>query len=192
MPAASEEGGTVVNGMSLYKRDGINANSALVVQVKKSDFNGEHPLAGVEYQRKMERAAFAAGGGNYNAPVQLLGDFLKGRVGDKFGEILPTYPVGTAFADLNEVLPLNIAECLKISVTDMSRRLKAFENPYAVLSGVESRTSSPVRITRGERGESVTVGGIYPIGEGAGYSGGITSSAADGLKCADIIAEEYC
>lgn len=198
MPAASEEGGVVVNGMSLYKRDGINANSALVVQVKKSDFVGwgdiddEDPLAGVEYQRKIERAAFVSGGKNYKAPVQLVGDFLNGRVSDKFGEVLPTYPVGTSFTDLNEVLPSNIAENLKLSIKDMSRRLKAFESPYAVLSGVESRTSSPIRMTRLDNGESICIRGIYPIGEGAGYSGGITSSAADGLKCADIIADEYC
>ncbi len=191
MPAASEEGGVVVNGMSLYKRDGLNANSALVAQVKKEDYSSEHPLAAIEYQRRLERKAFEAGGSNYRAPVQLVGDFLNGRVSDGFKEITPTYSAGTSFADLNGVLPDVIASALKASIPDMAKRLKCFNNPNAILSGVESRTSSPVRITRDENLESVNIKGLYPIGEGAGYAGGITSAAADGIRAADKIAEKY-
>jgi len=191
IPSASEEGGVVVNGMSEYKRDGVNANSALVVQVKREDFGGDDPLMGIEYQRKIERAAFKAAGGGYKAPVQLMGDFLKGRVSDKFGSVIPSYAMGTAFADLNEVLPRALSDCIKAAVPDMGRRLKCFSSYDGVLTGVESRTSSPIRITRGDSFESVTCKGLYPAGEGAGYAGGITSSAADGIKIAKKIAEKY-
>lgn len=192
LPAASEEGGVVVNGMSLYRRDNVNANSALVAQVKREDFGSDHPLSGIEYQRRIERRAYELGGSGYKAPVQLVGDFLKGRVSDRFGGVLPTYAAGTTFADLNEILPKEISCALKESLPDMAKRLKGFDDPSALLSGVESRTSSPVRITRGDDYESVSLKGLYPIGEGAGYAGGITSSAADGLRCADIIADKYC
>lgn len=191
IPSASDEGGVVVNGMSLYKRDGVNANAALVVQVKKEDFKSSDPLAGVEYQRRMERAAYVSAGGGYKAPVQLMGDFLKGRVSDKFGSVLPTYARGTAFVDLKEVLPEEVYLGLKAAVPDMSRKLKFFSAYDGVLTGVESRTSSPVRITRGENFESVSCAGLYPVGEGAGYSGGITSSAADGIRVAKKIIEKY-
>lgn len=192
MPAASEEGGVVVNGMSRYKRDNVNANSALVAQVKKSDFGGDSPLDGIEFQRRLERKAFELGGGGYFAPVQRVGDFLSGRVSDSFGEVTPSYPIGTRFADLNEALPKAIVNSIKAAIPDMGRRLRGFDSPDAVLSGTESRTSSPVRITRNEKYESVNFKGLYPIGEGAGYAGGITSAAADGLKCADAIADKYC
>ncbi len=185
MPAASEEGGVVVNGMSNYARDGVNANSALIAQVTRADFADDTPLAGMRYQREMERAAYLAGGSNYAAPVQLLGDFLKGRVSDKFGEVLPTYAAGTQFADLNEVLPQAVAAALKASVVDMDKRLKGFASPSALLTGVETRTSSPVRIERGEDLQSIGVAGLFPCGEGSGYAGGITSAAADGLRVAD-------
>ena len=186
MPAASEEGGVVVNGMSNYARDGKNANSALIVQVTKADFKGEHPLCGVEFQREIERAAFEAGGGTYAAPVQKLGDFLKDRPSDGFSSVLPTYPK-TQFSDLRAVLPAPIVSALKAGVTDMDRRLKGFANPDALLTAVESRTSSPVRIERNETLQSVACEGLYPCGEGAGYAGGITSSAADGIRVADAL-----
>lgn len=191
IPSASEEGGVVVNGMSNYLRDGINANSALVVQVKKEDFKSGDPLAGIEYQRKIENAAFKAAGSDYKAPVQLMGDFLKGKESYKFGSVIPTYARGTAFADLNEILPKEIVEGIKSAAPDMDRRLRGFAAYDCVLTGVESRTSSPVRITRGESLESVSCNGLYPAGEGAGYSGGITSSAADGIRVANAIAEKY-
>ena len=184
MPSSSEEGGVVTNGMSNYARDGENANSALIAQVTRADFDSDHPLAGVEFQRKIERAAYLAGGGNYTAPVQLVGDFLQDKVSGSFGEVRPTYAAGTAFADLRAVLPKPVIETLKGALTDMDRRLRGFANPHAVLTGVESRTSSPVRMERDENLQSVSVAGLYPCGEGAGYAGGITSSAADGLRVA--------
>ncbi len=191
MPAASEDGGVVTNGMSNYARDEQNANSALIAQVKQADFGGEHALAGVEFQRKLERAAFLAGGGDYRAPAQRLGDFLQGKVSAKWGEILPSYAAGTTFADLNSILPTGVCDSLKAAVLDMDRRLKGFANPDAVLTGVESRTSSPVRIERGDDLQSVTVKGLFPCGEGAGYAGGITSAAADGIRVADGIFKTF-
>ena len=187
MPAASEDGGVVVNGMSNYARDGENANSALIAQVKAEDFGSDCPLAGVELQRKMERAAYLAGGSSYAAPAQLVKDFLVGKVSESYGEIQPTYPVGTVFADLNALLPSKVAQALRLAIPDMDRRLKGFAFPEAVLTGVETRTSSPVRIERGDDLQSVSCQGLYPCGEGAGYSGGITSSAADGLRVAERI-----
>lgn len=187
--SASEEGGVVVNGMSDYARDGINANSALAAQVKKSDFASDHPLAGVEYQRKIERAAYAAAGGGYRAPVQLAGDFLAGRESSRFASVLPTYAPATAFAPVNAYLPAPLCDTLKAAFTDMDRRLKGFACPDAVLTGVETRTSSPVRILRGENLQA-SAAGVYPCGEGCGYAGGITSAAADGLRVADAIAAE--
>ena len=185
MPATSELGGVVTNGMSNYARDGLNANSALIAQVNAQDFGSDHPLAGIAFQRKLERAAFQAGGKNYAAPVQLVGDFLKGKTSAKFGEVQPTYAAGTAFADLRETLGDSITNALKSAIVDMDRRLKGFASPEAVLTGVETRTSSPVRIERGEDLQSVSVRGLYPCGEGAGYAGGITSAAADGLRIAE-------
>lgn len=187
MPSASEEKGVVTNGMSNYARDGENANAALIAQVTRADFADDDPLAGVEFQRKIERAAFIAGGSNYAAPVQLVGDFLSDKVSASFGEVRPTYAAGTAFADLRAVLPAPVIDTLKAAITDMDKRLHGFANPDAVLTGVESRTSSPVRIERDESMQSLSVAGLYPCGEGAGYAGGITSSAADGLRVATAI-----
>ena len=191
MPAASEEGGVVTNGMSNYARDGINADSALVVQVRSSDFPGESPLSGIAFQRELERAAFAAGGGKYGAPVQLVGDFLRDRESSAFRSVSPTYPVPPAFADLRAVLPPFVVSAIKAALPDMDRRLKGFACPDAVLTAVESRTSSPVRILRGEDLQSVSLGRLYPAGEGAGYAGGITSSAADGLRVAEMIFSRF-
>jgi hypothetical protein len=191
MPAASEEGGVVTNGMSNYARDGANANGALVVQVTKADFGGDSPLAGVEFQRRLERAAYLAGssktGGDYAAPVQLVGDFLSDKESDRFKSVLPTYAAGTTFADLRAVLPSPVVEAMKASIVDMDRRLKGFACPDAVLTAVESRTSSPVRIERGDDLRSVSAVDLYPCGEGAGYAGGITSAAADGIRVAEEI-----
>ncbi len=187
MPAASEEGGVVVNGMSNYARDGKNANSALIVQVTQADFVGDSPLSGVEFQRSLERAAFLVGGKNYAAPVQRLGDFLKDKTSDCFGEVQATYAAGTTFADLREIFPAPIITALKSGAVDMDKRLKGFANPDALLTGVESRTSSPIRIEREKDMQSVGVRALYPCGEGAGYAGGITSSAADGLRVAEAV-----
>lgn len=191
MPAASEEGGVVTNGMSDYARDGLNANSALLVQIRREDFDRGGVLDGVEFQRKIERAAFAAGGGTYVAPVQRLEDFLGGKASSSFGEVLPTYAAGTAMFDLNRLFPSCVSESMKVGVLDMDRRLRGFASPDALLTGAETRFSSPVRILRNERCESVSAAGVYPCGEGCGYSGGITSSAADGILVAEKICEKY-
>ncbi len=187
IPSASEDGGVVTNGMSLYARDGINSNSALMVQMKASDWGGGL-FDGMEFQRKIEKSAFVAGGSNYGAPVQLYGDFAKDRNSSAFRSVTPTYSAGTAFAPINEILPKIATDALKAAIPDIDRRLKGFASPDAVLTAVESRFSSPVRILRDLITlESVSVKGLYPCGEGSGYSGGITSSAADGLKIAEII-----
>ncbi len=190
VPSASEAGGVVVNGMSNFARDGRNANSALVAQVKREDFASEHPLAGVEFQRRLERAAYKAAGGGYRAPVQLVGDFLCDKESYYFGEVKPTYAPATAFAPMKAIFPEQILAALKSALPDMDRRLAGFAAYEAVLTGVESRTSSPVRIVRGEDFQT-SVRGVYPCGEGCGYAGGITSSAADGLRVAQAIVEKY-
>ena len=190
IPAASEEGGVVVNGMSNFARDEKNANSALVVQVKKEDF-GEGALAGVAFQRKIERAAYLAAGGGYLAPAQLVGDFLARKESYYFGEVRPSYARGTAFAPVDAYLPPAVTASLRAAIPDMALRLSGFSSYEGVLTGVESRTSSPVRILRGENFEAEGISGVYPCGEGCGYAGGITSAAADGLRIAHTIASKY-
>ena len=190
IPAASEEGGVVVNGMSNFARDEKNANSALVVQVKKEDF-GEGALAGVAFQRKIERAAYLAAGGGYLAPAQLVGDFLAKKESYYFGEVRPSYARGTAFAPVDAYLPPAVCASLRAAIPDMALRLSGFSSYEGVLTGVESRTSSPVRILRGENFEAEGISGVYPCGEGCGYAGGITSAAADGLRIAQTIASKY-
>ncbi len=185
MPATSEVGRVVTNGMSNYARNGENANSALIAQVTRADFEDDSPLAGVRFQRALEEKAYIAGGGNYCAPVQRVEDFLRDRESKAFGEVAPTYGVGTAFADLRSVLTAPVVTALKKSIVDMDRRLKGFASPDALLTAVETRTSSPLRIERDESLQSVGVKGLFPCGEGAGYAGGITSSAADGLRVAE-------
>ena len=190
MPAASEEGGVVTNGMSNFARDGENANSALIAQVTQEDFGTDAPLGGVEFQRKLERVAYQAGGNSYAAPVQLVGDFMQNKTSTRFGDVQPTYAAGTAFANLHEVLPKAVTEALAYALVDMDRKLHGFAASEGVLTAVESRTSSPVRIERNDNLQSVSVKGLYPCGEGAGYAGGITSSAADGIRVAERIFQE--
>ncbi len=187
MPATSERECVVTNGMSNYARDGVNANSALIAQVTRADLDGDSPLAGVEFQRKLEHAAYLAGGKTYAAPVQRLGDFLQDKESSRFGEVLPTFSAGTAFADLRAVLPSPIVGALKTAVIDMDKKLRGFASPDALLTAVETRTSSPLRIERDETLQSVGVKGLFPCGEGAGYAGGITSSATDGLRVATAV-----
>ncbi len=191
IPAASEEGGVVTNGMSDFARDERNANSALIAQITPADFGSDHPLAGVAFQRKLERAAFLAGGGAYRAPVQRMGDFLMERESSSFGEVLPSYARGTSFAPLESYLPPVVVSSLRAAVPDMDRKLKGFAAPDALLTGVESRTSSPVRILRGEDLQAVGREHVYPCGEGCGYAGGIMSAAADGLRVAESIVGKY-
>ncbi|MDD4772963.1 MAG: hypothetical protein PHZ09_05090 [Eubacteriales bacterium] len=183
--AASEQGGVVTNGMSRHKRDGRNANAAIAVSVAC-----EKP---VEFQRALERAAYAAGGGNFRAPVQTVGDFLGGGRGTEPTAVRPSYMGGDRYtlADLNAVLPKDICDMLRAGIADFGRRLKGFSDPRAVLTGVETRTSAPFRILRSESFNSGVYNNIYPAGEGAGYAGGITSAAADGIACALAIMKRY-
>ena len=192
VPASSEIGSVVTNGMSNYSRDGSNANSALLVQVRREYFDRGDVLDGVRFQRGLEKNAFAIAGSSYAAPVQRVEDFFANRESCSFGEVLPTYAAGTAFCDLNKLLPEYICSSMKSALLDMDRRLKGFSCADALMTAPETRFSSPVRILRGDGMESVTVKGVYPCGEGCGYSGGITSSAADGIRVAEAIIEKYC
>ena len=188
--AASEEGRLVVNGMSEYARDSQNANSALLVQVGPEDFPSDNVLAGVEFQRRIEEKAFKAGGGDYSAPIQRLGDFMEGRVSEKEGEVHHSYRPGTRFTDLNDVLPEFVCDSIKEAIPALGRKLSGFDSPDAIMTGAETRSSSPVRIVRDESGQSVSLKGLYPTGEGAGYAGGIVSAAVDGVRQAENIIKE--
>lgn len=187
--AASEEGGVCTNGMSLSKRDGENANSALLVGVTPDDFENDHPLAGVELQRKIEKAAFQAAGGGYKAPAQLLGDFLKGVPSKTFGSVTPTYRPGVELVPPEAYLPGFITGALRGGIPLLAGRLRGFDLYDAVLTGPEARSSSPVRILRDETYQS-NVRGLFPCGEGAGYAGGIMSAAVDGIKVAEAVIGE--
>lgn len=191
IPAASEKGGVVVNGMSLRARDGVNSNSALMVQMRREDFGSDDLFAGMRFQRAIEEKAFISGGSNYKAPAQLFGDFSADRLSDKFGDVLPTYAAGVSFALLNEALPKVATEALKAAIPDFGKRLKGFDSSSALMTGVETRFSSPVKIVRDISLQSVSLKNLYPCGEGSGYSGGITSSAADGLKIAETLFEKF-
>lgn len=182
--AASEPGGVVTNGMSLSDRAGANANSGLLANVFPTDLPGDDVLAGVALQRECERAAFAAGGGDYVAPAQLVGDFLRGEASSAGGSVVPTYPRGVAWGSIDGCLPPYIVETLRVAIPRMARHLHGFDAADAVLTGVETRSSSPVRVTRGDDGQSVSTRGLWPVGEGAGYAGGIMSAATDGILAA--------
>lgn len=182
--ASSEEGGLCVNGMSEYARDADNSNSALLVGVGPGDYPGDHPLAGITFQRELERAAFTLGGGDYRAPVQLAADFLKKQPSRAFGEVAPSYRPGVTPANLWECLPGFVADSLAAALPLFGQRLRGFDRPDALLTGVEARSSSPVRMLRDETGQA-SIAGLFPCGEGAGYAGGITSSAADGIRAAE-------
>lgn len=189
--ATSEEGCVVTNGMSDYARDGRNANSALLVGVSPSDFGSGHPLAGVEFQRVWERKAFSLGGGDYSAPAQRVVDFLAGRPSSSFGCVEPTYKKAVRPAGLNGCLPPFVVAALREAIPALDKKLPGFAFPDAVLTGVETRSSSPVRLLRDENGEAVNIRGLYPAGEGAGYAGGIISAAVDGIKAAEAVASRY-
>jgi Uncharacterized FAD-dependent dehydrogenases len=190
--AASEEGMLVTNGMSYYDRNKDNANAAILVTVGENDFEGSTPLKGMEFQRHYERLAYTVGGGGYRAPIQLVGDFLEDRITTKLGTIKPTYNPGYEFKDLRECLPGYVAQSLKEGLVNFDRKIKGFASTDGILTGIETRTSAPVRITRNENLESINVKGLYPSGEGAGFAGGIISAAVDGLKSAENIMKEYC
>jgi uncharacterized FAD-dependent dehydrogenase len=186
--SSSEAGGVVTNGMSVYARNKTNGNSGLLVGVQPTDFGSDNVLAGIEFQRKWERLAFELGGRDYKAPAQRLEDFRKARPSVKFGDVVPSYTPGVVPSDLHRCLPDYVTATLRESFEEFDRKLKGYAMPDAALTGVETRSSSPVRILRGDNGQSISVMGLYPAGEGAGYSGGIVSSAVDGIKAAEAVA----
>jgi uncharacterized protein len=185
--ATSEKNALVTNGMSEYARDGRNANTALLVTIDRNDYMSDHPLAGVVFQRRIEAAAFAAGGGGYKAPVQMLEDFLHKRGTTAFGDVLPTYLPGTGFSQVDSYLPNYITDSLRQAIKEMGEWMPGFAYSDALLTGAETRSASPVRITRGDSLEAIGIKGLYPCGEGAGYAGGIISAAVDGVLCAEKI-----
>jgi len=184
--AASEEGGVVTNGMSYSDRDGTNANSALLVTITPRDFPYGGPLGGMYWQREIERAAFREGGSNYNAVSQLIGDFLKGRPSTNFRTVAPTYSPGVTLSNIRRVLPPSICDTLARAIPELSRKLSCFNNPDAVMTAPETRSSSPVRIVRGVDRQA-NIPGLFPCGEGAGYAGGIMSAAVDGMLTAEAV-----
>lgn len=201
--AASEDNRLATNGMSYYKRDKENANSALVVTVGVEDFrkecynfnnetlNQHHPLLGMEMQRYYENRAFIAGGSNFNAPIQLVGDFFKDETSKKIGSVIPSYKPGYELSNLKDCLPIYIIDTLKEGILNFNKKIQGFGDDNAVLTGIETRTSAPVRIMRKDNLESVSVSGLFPCGEGAGFAGGIMSAAVDGLKCAEAVIKKY-
>ena len=190
VPAASEEGRVVTNGMSYYARDRENANSALLVGVGPEDFGSDHPLSGMYWQRRLEENAFRAGGSTYAAPAQRVEDLLKGRPSVKGGEVVPSYARGVVWGGFEHVLPAFVTETLRLSIAEMDRKLHGFNFPDAVMTGVETRSSSPIRILRGDSLQSPLTG-LYPCGEGAGYAGGIVSAAADGIRVALAVLQKH-
>jgi len=187
MASASEEKSIVTNGMSNKKRDGINANAALLVGINPSDFFVDNPLDGLSYQEKYERMAFAISG-DYKAPCNLLAEFMTNKPATAARSIIPSYPHGVIYCQLDRCLPSYVVRSIREAIPLLNKKLKGFQDEDAVLTGIETRSSSPIRILRDENRMS-TVSGIYPVGEGAGYAGGITSAAIDGLKTAMQISD---
>ena len=188
--AASEDGGVVTNGMSYHARDGRNANAAVVVSVDGRDFDND-PVKAVAFQRQLEQAAYRAGGGGYLAPAETVSSFLAGRGKLELGAVQPTYPRGVTPCDLGSLLPGELAADLRDGITAFGRKLRAYQAPDAVLTGLETRTSSPVRLLRGDNFQCTGLTGLYPCGEGAGYAGGIMTAAVDGVRCAAALMQQY-
>jgi uncharacterized FAD-dependent dehydrogenase len=186
--AASEQGRVVTNGMSQYSRHERNANSAIVVGIDpQRDYPG-HPLAGIELQRNLEALAFKVGGENYHAPAQLIGDFLAGKTSAELGDVKPSYTPGITLTDLTQVLPNFAIAAIREAIPAFDRQIKGFAKADGLLTGVETRTSSPICIKRGADYQSINIKGLYPAGEGAGYAGGILSAGIDGIKVAEAVA----
>jgi uncharacterized protein len=188
--ASSEAGGLVTNGMSSYARAEANANAGFMVDVSPQDYgvSAANPLAGVDFQRQWERRAFALGGNNYHAPIQTVGDFLAGKATRALGRVVPSYRPGVTPADLRGCLPEYVIATLKAAIPMLDRQLRGFANPDALLTAVETRSSSPVRLTRDAVSlQSISTPGLFPAGEGAGYAGGIISAAVDGLRIAEVL-----
>jgi len=190
--AASEPGRVVTNGMSQYSRLERNANSAIVVGITpEKDYPG-HPLAGIALQRNLEELAFAVGGENYHAPAQLIGDFIDGKSSEAIGDVQPSYTPGIHLTDLNKVVPAYISAAIREAIPAFDRQIKGFAKADGLLTGVETRTSSPICIKRDENYQSINVEGLYPAGEGAGYAGGIWSAGIDGIRVAEALALKAC
>jgi len=190
VPAASEKGGVVVNGMSYHARDGRNSNCAVAVSVLPGDFGGS-VLGGIEYQRQLERSAFILGGNDYTAPAQSVGNFLHGRKNEQ-GRVSPTYMNGRVrMCDVGGLFRGEISDMLRLGITKFGRQIRGFDCDDAIITGVETRTSAPLRIIRGEDRRAPGMGEIYPCGEGAGYAGGIMSAAVDGIRTARAIMERF-
>jgi uncharacterized FAD-dependent dehydrogenase len=185
--ATSEPGRVVTNGMSQYSRNERNANSGIVVSVTPEDYPGG-PLAGIDFQRALESRAFELGGGNYDAPGQLIGDFIAGRASHEFGSVLPSYKPGVHLTDLAPSLPAYAIEAIREALPAFDKQIRGYAMADGVLTGVETRTSSPVRIKRGDDFQSINTRGLFPAGEGAGYAGGILSAGVDGIKVAEAVA----
>ncbi len=186
--AASEEGGVVTNGASLNARAGRNANAALLVNITPDDLPSDDPLEGIRLQRRCERAAYAAGGGGYRAPAQLVGDFLAGVPSKGPGRVTPTYPRGVTWGVIDDLLPAHVIASLREGLPLLGRKIRGYDDPEAVLTAVETRSSSPITITRSrETCISTNTPGLFPCGEGAGYAGGIMSAATDGIRCANAL-----
>jgi uncharacterized FAD-dependent dehydrogenase len=186
--ATSEEGRVVTNGMSQYSRNERNANSAIVVGIDpEKDYPG-HPLAGIDLQRQLESLAYTLGGENYNAPAQLVGDFLQGRPSTALGAVVPSYKPGVTLTDLSVALPEFAIAAIREALPVFDRQIRGFAMNDAVLTGIETRSSSPISIKRGDDFQSINTRGLYPAGEGAGYAGGILSAGIDGIKVAEAIA----
>lgn len=188
--AASEENAIVTNGMSEYARNGKNSNSAILVTIGGDIIQSTNPLAGINFQRGIESQAYKVGGGGYKAPVQRLEDFLLNRNSAAFGDVLPTYTPGTCFAQVDSYLPEYVSESIRQAIKEMDEWMPGFAFPDALLTGPETRSSSPVRILRGANCQALGISGLFPCGEGAGYSGGIISAAVDGVICAEKILTE--
>jgi uncharacterized FAD-dependent dehydrogenase len=187
--ATSEEGRVVTNGMSQYSRAEFNANSGLVVAIDPARDYPDGPLAGIALQRHWEDLAYLAGGSNYNAPVQRVGDLLAGRASTAIGEVVPSYKPGVTPTDLSQCLPPFVIDAFREALPVFGRQIARYDHPDAIMTGVETRTSSPIRITRGKDLQSLDTPGLFPAGEGAGYAGGILSAAIDGIKAAEAVAE---
>ena len=188
MAATSEEGHVVTNGMSQYSRKERNANAGIVVGITpEQDYPGD-ALAGIDFQRHWEVAAFKAGGENYKAPAQKVGDFLAGKTSTSLGSVTPSYTPGVNLTDLSACIPDYAVEAIREAIPAFDRKIKGYAMKDALLTGVETRTSSPLRIKRNAEYESINTSGLYPAGEGAGYAGGILSAAVDGIKAAEAVA----
>ncbi|MFZ2843906.1 NAD(P)/FAD-dependent oxidoreductase [Psychrobacter sp.] len=187
--AASEEGRVVTNGMSQYSRNERNANSAIVVGIDPERDYPNHPLAGIDLQRQLETLAFELGGKNYNAPAQTIGDFLKGKPNSELGDIKPSYTPGITLTDLSKALPDFAVDAIREAIPAFNKKIKGFSSDDGLLTGVETRTSSPISIKRNKEFQSINTKGLFPAGEGAGYAGGILSAGIDGIKVAEAVAK---